>query len=469
MKLHLSPTQTKFVASEAIITSIIGPMGEGKTFAGFWAMVNHAKKVDGTMRGAIIRDTHENIRRMTIPSIRAAMDVDQRIAKKFRFTERGKHLTGPGIDVDLLGIDDLGSLSKLQGAEYSFIWLEEPAPIAEKANAGLPEEVFDVALSRVSRQVGGIPRLQTSMNPADEEHWTYKKFVEAPINPIGMPITHPLLNLVTSETFNIPYKENEYLTDINRQTVIAAYMNRPELYQRYVEGKFAYVPMGVAVTPEYNEDLHRSKIAIEPIPGVKVWRMWDGGQNPTCVFVQLTPMGRVFILDTIRGDNMGMRQLIKTRINPLIASRYEKITEWGDTGDPNITSPEQSDSEQSAASIIQDELGASYEPGIAHWHPRRESVREVLTRMVDGHPMLQLSYNECVLHRALRGGWHYKKNNTGEVLKDKAVKDLHSHPGDAFSHGIAKLLPWRPKFETNPELNRRNRARAASYKGRRRK
>ncbi|MEM4721784.1 MAG: hypothetical protein QXT73_06985 [Candidatus Methanomethylicaceae archaeon] len=56
------------------------------------------------------------------------------------------------MDVDLFGIDDPASLSKLQGPEYALIWLEEPAPMADKANAGLSEEVFNAALVRATRQ-----------------------------------------------------------------------------------------------------------------------------------------------------------------------------------------------------------------------------------------------------------------------------------------------------------------------------
>jgi hypothetical protein len=464
MKVGLSPTQIKFVKSEAVIVGLIGPMGEGKTFGGTMAMLKHALRCEGTMRGAIIRDTFENIRRMTIPSIRDALAIDDTIAKKFTWRDRGRRLVGPGIDIDLMGIDDLGSLSKLQGAEYSFIWLEEPAPIAERANAGLPEEVFDVALSRVSRQKGGVPRLQVTMNPADEEHWTYKKLVDAPINPVELDyLTFPDLSLVTTEVMNIPYLENQHLTDVNRQTVIAAYKDRPELYQRYVEGRFAYIPVGESVTPEYNEEFHRSKVIIDPIEKCKVWRMWDGGLNPTCVFVQFTPGGRVVVLDTVRGENIGMRQLIKTKVKPLLQTRYQRIEEWGDIGDPNLTSPEQSDSEQSAAGIIYDELGGYFEGGVASWQPRRESVREVLSRMIDGRPMFQVSYHEGMLHRSLRGGWHYKRTNTGEVLRDKPVKDIHSHPGDALSHGIAKLLPWKAPVLIDKAMRERTHRRACGY------
>jgi len=52
--------------------------------------------------------------------------------------------------------------------------------------------------------------------------------------------------------------------------------------------------------------------------------------------------------------------------------------------------------------------------------------------MIDGEPMIKLSWHEGILHRALRGGWHYRKTIAGKILKDKPEKDIHSHPGDSL-------------------------------------
>jgi hypothetical protein len=106
---------------------------------------------------------------------------------------------------------------------------------------------------------------------------------------------------------------------------------------------------------------------------------------------------------------------------------------------------EQSDSSQTAADVINTELGASFERGEKSWNNRREAFKELLNRNVGGEPMFQLTKEDYILHRCLRGGWHYRKDNSGRVIRDKAYKDIHSHPGDAVSHGIAKIL-LRPKI-----------------------
>jgi hypothetical protein len=428
--LDFSPAQHGFIMSDATIVALIGPQGEGKTFAGFWGLAYHARKFEpNPMKGAVIRDTFENIKNMTIPSI---IKASQNYAK---FESGGKKLKWYNADIDLFGIDDLASLSKLQGAEYSFVWLEEPAPIAAKENAGLREEVFDTALSRTSRQVGAIPRLQITMNPADEDHWTYHKLVLDPIQD----------ERTKTEVYNIPYGSNWIIEDWQRDLVKQAYRDRPDLYDRYVRGKFSFVQLGEAVTPEYNERIHRALTVIDPDPDLETFRLWDGGLNPTCCFMQMTPRGRMVFLDTLRGENMGVKQLIHTKVLPLVNHRYKDVKEWRDIGDPSMANREQSDSSQNAADVINQELNASFEKGEKSWENRREALKEMLNRNVDGEPMFQLSRNDVILHRCFRGGWHYGRDNSGNIIRDKPRKDLHSHPGDAVSHGVARII-LRPKM-----------------------
>lgn len=68
--IPLFPSQREFVFSDAPIIFFIGPQGEGKTHAGFCALLYHANRVGGFVRGALVRDTHENIKSMTVPSIK---------------------------------------------------------------------------------------------------------------------------------------------------------------------------------------------------------------------------------------------------------------------------------------------------------------------------------------------------------------------------------------------------------------
>ena len=338
-------------------------------------------------------------------------------------------------------------MSNLQGSENAIVWIEEPAPIYEVGNAGLREEVYDIACSRGPREIGQWQRILVTMNPSSEDAWPFHRFIENPDDDMLV--------------LNIPYGENPYLPIEERERTKKAFANRPDLYQRYVEGKFSFVATGMSVTPEYREDFHRSKNILIPNPTLKTYRFWDGWLYPACVIGQLTVKGRFIIFDTLRGDNVGMTQFVKQSVIPIMNEKYSKIPEWRDIGDPNISNPDQSDSDKCAAQIINTELHTSFEPGATPFGPRREALKEALSRNVDGLPLIQLSRNEGMLHRALRGGWHYNINASGKVTSKIPEKDLHSAPGDAFSYGIEKIFQYS-QVEKGPSNRKPNKI-AKSY------
>jgi hypothetical protein len=144
----------------------------------------------------------------------------------------------------------------------------------------------------------------------------------------------------------------------------------------------------------------------------------------------------------MRGDNMGMKQFIMQYIKPKLGEKYPGFSDWYDSGDPNLAKRAEGDDTVVASQIINSELGAAFIPGISGWEDRKEALKEILSRMVDGLPALVLSRNEGLLHQAFRGSWHYAVNASGQISGKIPVKDIHSHPADAFSHGIAKVFRY---------------------------
>lgn len=119
-------------------------------------MVYHARRCGKDIRAALVRDTHQNIKMSTVPSLSEIFGAFVTFHDDFK--KMVIH-SQPRVEADLFGIDDPASLSKLQGPEYAIIWLEEPAPIIERANVGLPKDVFDLSVARASRQKGTILRV----------------------------------------------------------------------------------------------------------------------------------------------------------------------------------------------------------------------------------------------------------------------------------------------------------------------
>lgn len=461
--MELSPTQTDFVRSTAEIVQLIGPMGEGKTHAGVAGLLHHARRsaplLNGApLRGALIRDTHQNIKISTVESIQEIL----RDWVVFKDDYKKMYIrTAPPIDFDLFGIDDPASMSKLQGPGKGVIWLEEPAPILERSNAGLPKDVFLMAIARCSRQTGSIPRLQITHNPADATHWTTELIDDPHEYMVAEDGT-----VVHKETFRIKKGENTHLTPIQRAMNQAAFKDDKGKWQRYVEGEVASVEEGKKVITNYGETAHFSQKILPVYPNLGGLRGWDGYGHPACVIAQWTPFGQLVVHDVIYDEGCGVEDLIEDKLLPLLAlPKYAgKINDWRDIGDPSMKTSDQSSKKRTAAKSIQQKLGTRFEQGPTRWLNRIDPLNHALGRSIaGGRPLILLSASATLLHRSLKGGWHFKTDNSGHVIGKTAVDNQHAHPGNAFAYMIAKILPYEVKKVLQARNREAENARVNSY------
>jgi hypothetical protein len=446
----LSATQSAFVHSDAHVAMLMGPMGEGKTFCGVAGLMRHAQRCGQDIRGALIRDTHTNIKISTVP------DIKQELGAYVDFHDDAKRMvihSTPKVEVDLFGIDDPASLSKLQGPQYAIIWLEEPAPIVEKANAGLPKDVFDLSVARASRQQGTTLRVQITQNPADEDHWTEELAMAPRILEEDLESGLQIIK----EVYRIPYGENKYLNPLARLANKAAFRGDPGKYARYVEGRAAPVAKGKAVTPGYNSVIHFSQDReLKVVPNLTGVRFYDGYHHPVCIIGQLVPPGRLWIHDVLWGDGMGITELITQEGKPLLETpKYlGKIHTWRDIGDPSMKTPDQSTTGVTSARRVEQLFDTHFEKGPTRWAPRINPLTTALTALsTDGAPVIVISRSAYNVHRALNGGWHWKKDNNGNIVGNVPVKDKWADIGDALSYGVAKVLPYSRRAPRKPGVS----------------
>lgn len=458
-KFELSATQSAYVNSPAMVNVIYSSRGEGKSFASIIAMLVHAQRNQKPIRCAIVRDTHENIK---ISVVRAIQEIFP--PSLYMFKNDFKQLvikSEPHVFCDLFGIDDLAALQKLQGPEYSLVWLEEPAPMSDKANAGLSEDVYNAALIVCARQKDTIPRLQVSMNPADQDHWTYRRFFEEPD-------VDPENPLITKAVFAVPYGDNDNLSDQARQAVKVAYKNDPASYARYVDNKFVSITKGKKVTPNYGTGMYTSERPLEPAPGLEGFIGFDGWHSPTAVIGQITCTGRLIFIDTLVGDNIDIRTLVDQKVRPMLNSpRWkDKCKSWRYIGDRSMKIPDQSNINESAAKVIEDKLGGYFEGGPARWAHMKMGIDHIFTMNIAGKPAFIVNKDNRLLDKALSGGWCFKVDNAGNVMGDIPQKNASSHVADAFANAVNVLLPSRTKAIKREALSRmkaKGKARASSY------
>jgi hypothetical protein len=145
-----------------------------------------------------------------------------------------------------------------------------------------------------------------------------------------------------------------------------------------------------------------------------------------------------------------MKQFLESQVQPMIATKFHTVKEWRDIGDPSLWNADPMDSTKSVAEVIENTLGTVYEAGEMGWDNRREALTNLFTRNLGGQPGFLVSSDDDIMIEALGGGWHYHKNAAGQILTDKPVKDQHSHPGDALSHGITAILNPSGKSPNRP-------------------
>lgn len=421
IQINANPTQALFAASEKLENALFAPRGEGKTEAGIIAMCDHALRQPESARPIVwclIRDTWANIERTTLRDFKRSQ-----VAPGLEFRKGGREIILPGFwHCYLFGVDSLGDLERLR-ATWGGVWIEEPAPAAvEDIGGGVAEEALEIALTGL-RGAGGQPRAQITANYPDEDHWTWKRYK---LNPAD-----------TVACFEIPRGENRHLDRIApgyREMMATALRNRPDLARRLVQGLPGFVAQGEAVTPEWMEKDHMAPHRLEVLRGIQLKMAWDFGLTPAAIFSQVSPLGQLRIYDVIVGLNVGIRQLIEGPVMPLLYGKYRglDIAHYG--GEEGLIR-EQSDSEQTAVATLTQLIPGPYTPGPVAWPARRDALRSLHNMKLgaEGPAVLMDPVGALPLIRACRGGWHYKKLPTGEVIRDVPVKDKHSHPGDAYA------------------------------------
>jgi hypothetical protein len=66
----------------------------------------------------------------------------------------------------------------------------------------------------------------------------------------------------------------------------------------------------------------------------------------------------------------------------------------------------------------------------------------------------------------LSGAWHYKTDNSGNIISVTPEKDEASHIGDCFANGVSVLLPgfdYQKNLATYRRISQRNRRRVQTY------
>lgn len=453
--------------------------GEGKTSIG---IVSHIVLADALIRAglaarlpyiaAVVRDTHVNLQRTTIPTFREF----QRLGLPLRIIGQGDEavVEQDGLETNrfvFFGLDRPADADRLQGFTCGSLWIEEAAPAAD-FSGGVAPEALGIGATSI-RQPGVPPRILLTQNPADDDHWTvhleetllelgladieFLKFWMPP----GGKAQHfrELAALATDQAERDRWLKSADAFDAYRrrsQALLEA-TGRQDLVQRLIKGERGAVKMGEPVVPEFSRALHVPKTPVRAIPGLPLFRWWDlGGVHPACAWAQTLPSnGGVNVLGSRVGVNVAMADFILSEVRPFEATYGLHARREGDPFKRgwrgtymirDITDP--TGNGVDARRVIQEMLKTRCEVGPERWAARRQALQTAFLRKGIGDRMwMQLDAQENkLLIQALGGRCHYPVNPvSGQIVDNleamKRASGLFSHPVDCLGYGLGRLFP----------------------------
>ena len=436
IKFNPNPVQRGFIQSRAKADLFSARMGEGKSTALVWSIFHHTKHNPGA-QWALIRDTWDTLESTTMaeffkwfpPGI-----CGEYVSSRKTFTWRMAGMGGG--KVKFIPMDDPQDASKLQSLPLAGFAIDEPAPAAD--TGGVSQEIFDIGMSRLRQPGMNYYGAKLATNNPDESHWSYKKFVD--------PGTKGYKCWQTQEPENVKNLPPSYYEDLR-----AIWTDRPDLIDRFVDGKYGFQSRGKKVTPEFSEGVHLA-LGLIGVRNRPLMLLWDFGLNPTCIITQVAPSGHWNFLHSFVGDGIGVEELIDSEVQPTLTQCFPKYR-WQHIGDPAGKQREASNSKNTAVKMIRMKLGGTFRPGEVSISNRLESLRMALRKTIGGGKgLIQIDRHKCEhVYHALRGGWHYPVSKSGAVGREP-FKDQHSHPGDATSYGASILFPVAALFRKSAAL-----------------
>lgn len=430
------PTVKQFSQSRKFIRGLMGPFGSGKSSGCVMELVKWGARqnlFNGKRRArfAVIRNTYGQLRDTTIRTV-----LDWLPSEDFGTYLKTDHTyvidrLEPDLEIEILfrALDRSEHVANLLSLELTGAWVNEAREV--------PNAVIKALKGRVGRfpkvLEGGCvdPGIIMDTNPPDDDSWWYKMFEEdRPDNcaifkqPSGR----------SPEVENLPFLPPDYYQN--------QMMGADEDFIRvYVDGLYGYVREGKPIYQDYNDTLHCKEFDIPK--GVEIWRGWDFGLTPACVFTLIHPDGRWMIFDELVADDLGISSFADV-VNLHTAKEYGgySIRDYGDPAGMQRSAMTADKDEKTCFDILK---GKGIEIQSSEQNPtiRIESVRKPLTAIKNGKPQFVLHPRCKVLRKGFQGRYQYKRLKIGgaeERFQDVPDKNAYSHPHDGLQYVAVKVF-----------------------------
>lgn len=450
-----APTLEEFSLSDAFVRGIVGPIGSGKSSACAIEIVNRGREQepgpDGIRRSrwCVVRNTYGELQDTTIKTF--FQWFPPLYFGRYHATDKRYEIKAfPNTHIEVLfrALDKPEDARKLLSLELTGAWVNEAREV--------PWSIIEDLQGRLGRYpsaVEGGPTwygLWMDTNPPDVDSKWYKFFEEksylaqfhqmvrdGAVPPDMRPEDYVRLfrqpggMAANAENLsNLPGRRAYYVT-----TQVG---KGKDWISVYVDAEYGFVMDGKPIFPEYNDKVHCQDI--EPMEGLTVYRGWDFGLTPACVFSQVMPDGTWLIFEEMTTDRMGIERFADDVI-ARCGRGFPKGTKFRDIGDPAGNAEKETD-ERSVFQIMRAK-GIDIDPGDQSLALRLESVRRPMTMLnsTSEHPQFILHSRCKVLRKGFKGAYNYKRiAGTADRYRDKPDKNSFSHPQDALQYVATHLF-----------------------------
>lgn len=449
------PTVREFARSDAFLRGLMGPFGSGKSSGAVMEFPKRAQaqrpSPDGVRhtRWAVIRGTYRQLLDTTIKTFHQWMPPHLfGTYNVSNMTYRIEAFEGCECEILFRALDRPDHVDNLLSLELTGGWVNEAREITWSLIEALQGRV-----GRWPPQRDGGPTwygIWMDTNPPDSDSKWYKYFEEWLGSDDGKRVNEEYaarngralaaifkqpggLSPNAENLANLPGGRLYYET-------MAAGKDR-EWIKVYIDGEYGFVIDGRPVYPEYSDGIHCNEKA-EPMRGEPLYRGWDFGLTPACVFGQLNRFGQFVVFDELTSESMGI-EAFSDEVLTHCAKNWSKLKlgwepEWLDVGDP--AGQQRSPTDEKTCFQVLASKGVYCEPGMQTLAIRLESVRKPLRTLKSGRPGFLLNPRCKSLRKGFLGGYQFRRMNTvKERYTDKPDKNEVSHPHDALQY-VATIL-----------------------------
>ena len=449
-----NPVLNRYMASNARVSIIRGPLGSGKTVGTITGpllrhMIEQEPNSDGVRptKGLAIRNTYADLMQTTLADFQHVFG-DIAKVKRGGLEPPTAHVafglpdgTRVESEVVFLALDREDSVRKLRGYNISFVWMNETKE--------LQKAVFDMADLRHGRYPSIASQgvnctwhgIMGDSNSWDEDHWLWPLATNPPEDWKFFHQPGGLERDGLQNDGSVKWKANPNAEN---------FANLPErYYERGMAGKdesWIAVNLGneygftIDGEPVWREFIDSKHVPEEPIAYDRELPLLlgvDFGRTPACAILQYQPaVGRYSVIDEFVSEGMSA-SVFAPELRLYLGREYPQATfrGWGDpagdrAGQTVETTPIQ----------VMNAAGIPIQPAPTNeMLLRRSAVIAPLKRLaMDGRPALMISSKAKILRKGAAGGFCYRKLNVSGDARygETPDKNFYSHVCESLEYAL---------------------------------